>query len=133
MKRIVTIAVPFVLLLAASASVPSALAQGMPGKMDAARMTGPGYEATAEMQRYREMAGLMRDMSQQMNRMQEAMAKGDMSPGRRTRMQQQLKEMSEMMMRMAGLADRPSMNDPETKKQTDEMRRQMDALMRSKP
>jgi hypothetical protein len=130
MKRI-AIAVPFVLAMAAAG--PSALAQGMSGNMGAGRATGPGYEVTAEMQRYREMAGVMRDMSQQMNRMQESMAKGEMSPERRARMQQQLKAMSELMTRMAGLADRPSMNDPETRKQTGEMRQQMDNMIRTQP
>jgi len=130
MKRI-AIAVPFVLAMAAAG--PSALAQGVSGNMGAGRATGPGYEVTAEMQRYREMAGVMRDMSQQMNRMQESMAKGEMSPERRARMQQQLKAMSELMTRMAGLADRPSMNDPETRKQTGEMRQQMDNMIRTQP
>ena len=130
MKRLATIGMPFALVLAASG--PSVLAQGMPGKMDAGT-AGPGYEVTAEMQRYREMAGLMRDMSRQMNKMQEGMTKSEMSPARRKRMQQQLKEMSAMMGRMAGLADRPSMNDPETRKQTAEMRKQMDNVMRAQP
>ena len=133
MKRIITIAIPFALALAAPASGPSALAQGMSGKMGPSRTTGPGYEASAEMQRYREVAGLMRDMSQQMNKLQEGMVKGEMSPERRKRMQEQLKEMSDMMARMSGLADRPAMNDPETRKQTGEMRKQMDNMMRAQP
>ena len=133
MKRIITFAIPFALALAAPASGPSALAQGMSGKMDAGRTTGPGYEASAEMQRYREVARLMRDMSLQMNKMQERMAKGEMSPERQQRMQQQLKEMSTMMARMAWLADSPAMNDPEVKKQTGEMRKQMDNMMRAQP
>ena len=133
MKRIITIAIPFALALAASASGPSALAQGMSGKMDAGRTTGPGYEASAEMQNYREVTGLMRDMSRQMNKMQESMAKGQMSTERQKRMQEQLKEMSDMMARMSGLADRPAMNDPQVKKQTGEMRKQMDNMMRAQP
>lgn len=133
MKRTITFAIPLALALAASAPGSPALAQGMSGNMGAGRMTGPGYEVTAEMQRFREMAGLMRDMSQQMNRMQESMAKGAMSPERQKRMQQQLKEMSDMMTGMAGLADRPSMNDPETRKQTDEMRQRMGSMLRAQP
>ena len=133
MKRIITIALPFALALATSVSGPSALAQGAPGKMDTARTTGPGYEVTAEMQRYREVAGLMRDMSQQMNKLQEAMGKSEMSPERRKRMQQQLKEMSGLMTGMAGLADRPAMNDPQVTKQTEVMRKQMDNMMRVQP
>ena len=82
MKRIIRIAMPFALALAASVSGPSALAQGMSGNMGTLRTTGPGYEVTAEMQRYREVARLMRDMSLQMNKMQERMAKGEMSPER---------------------------------------------------
>lgn len=133
MKRNIRIAMPFALALASSVSGPSALAQGMSGNMGAGRTTGPGYEVTAEMQRYREVAGLMRDMSLQMNKMQERMAQGEMSPERQKRMQQQLKEMSAMMTRMAWLADRPAMNDPEIGKQTNEMRRQMDNMMRTQP
>jgi hypothetical protein len=128
MKPTLPIAITFALALAAPA--PSAPAQGMPGKADAGRMTGPGYEISPELQRYREMAGLMRDMSQLMSKMQERMAKGEMSPEAQKRMQRQLQEMSDMMRRLAGLADRPTMGDPETRKQTEEMRRQMDSTMR---
>ena len=35
--------------------------------------------------------------------------------------------------RCPGLADRPAMNDPETRKQTGEMRKQMDNMMRAQP
>lgn len=131
MKRIITIAIPFALALAASG--PSALAQGMSGKMDTGRTTGPGYEVTAEMQRYREMGDVMRDLSKQMNKMEQDMAKGEMSPEKRKRMKQKLAEMSEIMRRMSGLIDRPSMNDPEVWKQTEEMRKQMDSMMRAQP
>lgn len=86
MKRIITTAIPFALVLAASG--PPALAQGTPGKVDAGRATSMGYEVAPGMQRYREMAGL---------------------------------------------TDRPSMNDPEIRKQTEEMRKQMDSMMRSQP
>lgn len=141
MKRIIAIAIPFALALAASVSGPSALAQGMSGSMGGGSMMGggnmgggsmgsPGYEVTAEMQRYREMAGLMRDMSQQMDKIQQGMAQGEMSPQRQQRMRQQLSEMSEIMYRMSGLADRPSMNDPEIRRQTEQMRRQMDNMIR---
>jgi len=34
---------------------------------------------------------------------------------------------------MAGLADRPAMNDPEVRKQTGAMRKQMDNMMRAQP
>ncbi len=131
MKRIITIAIPFALVLAASG--PSALAQGMSGKTDAQRTTGPGYEVTAEMQRYREMGGVMRDLSKQMNKMEQDMAKGKMSLERRKRMKQKLAEMTDVMRRMSGLIDRPSMNDPEIGKQTSEMRKQMDSMMRAQP
>jgi len=125
-------AIPVALTLALT-STSSVLAQGMSGKMDSGRMSGPGYETSQDMQRYREMSGLMRDMSQQMNKMQTAMAKGTMSADQQKRMQQQLKEMSELMTRMAGLQDRPSMNDSESKRQAEEMRKQMDKMMRANP
>ena len=91
MKRFIAVAIPFSLLLAASG--PSALAQGMSGNMGAGRTTGPGYEVTAEMQRYREVAGLMRDMSRQMNKLQESMAKGGKSAAGQGGMQRQHEEM----------------------------------------
>jgi hypothetical protein len=129
MKHMNTIVIPCALALLISG--PSAMAQDMSGKPQAGRTTGPGYEVTAEMQRYREMASVMRDMSQQLDKMQGDMKKNEMSPDARNRMQQRLSEMSEMMRRMSGLADRPSMNDPENQKQIREMRKQMDTMMRS--
>ena len=133
MKRTITFAISLALVLAASAPGSMALAHGMSGNMGAGRMTGPGYEVTAEMQRFREMAGLMRDMSQQMNK--DAGEHGERRNVAREpkRMQQQLMEMSDMMTGMAGLADRPSMNDPELKKQTDEMRQRMGSMLRAQP
>lgn len=133
MKRIITIAIPFALTLATLAPGPSALAQGMSGKMDTQRATGPGYEVTAGMQRYREMGGVMRDLSKQMSKMEQDMAKGEMSLQKRKLMKQKLVEMSDLTKRMSGLIDRPSMNDPEIEKQTAEMRKQMDTMMRAQP
>lgn len=121
------------LILASVAVGPLAAAEGAGGKPAAIPPGSPGYEISAEMQHYREIAGLMRDMSRQMNIIQEGMAKGEMSPEKRKRMQQQLKEMSEMMARMTVVADRPAMNDPRTRKQTEEMRKQMDNMMRTQP
>lgn len=130
MKYITTIVKPLSIALALAVTGTPALAQGMSGKMESGRTTGPGYEVTAEMQRYREMAPLMRDMSQQMNKMQDEMGKGGMSSEQQKRMQMQLRDMSDMMKQMSGLADRPSMNDPETRKQVGEMRKKMDRMMR---
>ena len=133
MKRRINVAVLLSLGMAVATLGLPVQAQDMPGKTAAGRTTGPAYEVSPEVRRFREMAGLMRDMSQQMNRMQESMANGEMSPESRTRMQQQLKAMSELMRRMSGLADRPSMSDPETKKQTESMRRQMKEMMQAHP
>lgn len=44
------------------------------------------------------------------------------------RMAAKMKRMSEMMRRMSGWADRPTMKEPESRRQFDEMRRQMMAM-----
>ena len=114
------------LLLAGLGSVTPSYAQGQP----AAKPPGPGYDASAEMQRFQRMAEVMRDMSRQMARMQQEMAKGELAPDMRKQMSQELKQMSGMMRRMSGLIDRPSMKGAEMDKHVEEMRNEMNRIER---
>ena len=83
-----------------------------------------------ELRRYRQMSEIMRDMTNEMNKMTEEMAKHDVTPEMRKRMTVRMNEMSAMMKRMAGLQDRSSMKEHDAQKHTEEMRRQMDAMMK---
>lgn len=56
--------------------------------------------------------------------MHEEMGKDEMTPEVRKQMATTMKRMSEMMRRISGWADRPTMKEPE-------MRRQMDEMFRS--
>jgi len=73
---------------------------------------------------------LMNDMAQEMTRMTEQMAKGELSPELRKQMAGRMALMSTMMQRMSGLASRPAMREPEWQKQMGGMRKQMDGMMR---
>jgi hypothetical protein len=109
------------LFLAGLGAVAPSYAQGQP----TSKPTVPGYEASGEMRRFQRMAEVMRDMSRQMARMEQEMAKGDLAPDMRRQMSQELKQMSAMMRRMSGLVDRPSMKGAEMDKHVEEMRDQM--------
>ena len=98
--------------------------------------TGPGYEKSQMLNRYQKIAEMMRDMSQEMTRMQEEMAKGDVTVAMHKQMSQRLKQMSMIMRRMSGLYDRPGMkgkDDPEMNRQMEEIRKQMDAMRAGAP
>jgi len=133
MKPVVTASLRLAFILIAAAAASSALAQGAPGKTGAGGAATPGYEVTSELQRYREMAGVMRDMSQQMSKLQEELAKGEPLPERKKGIKRQLEEMADITKHMSGLLDRPSMKAPEVKKLAAQMREQMDRLMRDQP
>ena len=94
--------------------------------------TGPASEASPLFRRHHAMGGIMKQMVDEMQRMQGDMANLDkLPPESRKQMAQDMKRMAAMMNRMSGLADRPTMSEPEAKKQLDEMRRDMDAMSRS--
>ena len=82
-------------------------------------------------QRHHAMAGIMKDMVAEMMRMQKDMAGSEMPPETRKAMAANMKRMSEMMRRMSGWADRPTMKEPEMHKQFQEMQRQMDEMSRA--
>jgi hypothetical protein len=98
-----------------------------------APQSGPASEASPMFQRHHAMAGIMKDMIDEMSRMQAQMDKGDLIPETRKQMASKMTRMSDMMRRMSGLTDRPTMNEPEARKQYEEMRKQMDDMMKSAP
>ena len=114
------------ILAAMLAASPASFAQAPAS--EAAPRTGPASEASPMFQRHHAMAGIMKDMVQEMSRMQEEMDRGAATPEQARRMAAKMKRMSEMMRRMSGWADRPTMKQPEFQRQLDEMRRQMMAM-----
>ena len=92
---------------------------------------GAGFEISATVQRYQKMAGIMREMSQQMTAMTEEMAKGGTTPEQNKQMALRMNQMSGVMKRMSGLVDRLlSMRDADAQKQMEQMRRQMDQMIK---
>lgn len=79
---------------------------------------------------HQRMADMMKDMSQEMNKMTELMSRSDLTPELRKQMSQRMERMSKLMHRMSGLQDRPAMKEPEAQKQLDQMRKQMDEMKR---
>jgi len=81
-------------------------------------------------QHHRRIYQMMKDMSQEMSRMTEQMSGSDVKPEMREQISKRMELMSMMMRRMSGLAARPAMSDAESQKQMEEMRGQMDDMMR---
>jgi hypothetical protein len=73
---------------------------------------------------------MMKDMSHEMSKMTEQMSGSDLNPEMREQISRRMELMSTMMRRMSGLAARPAMSDAESQKQMEEMRGQMDDMMR---
>ena len=72
----------------------------------------------------------MRDMSQEMAKMAEEMSHGTLSPEQDKLMTKKMKWMSTVMQRMTGLNARHAMKEPEQERQMNQMRKEMDAMMR---
>ena len=79
---------------------------------------------------HRMMSQMMKDMTEEMSRMSDQMAKGVQTPEQRKDMAQRMGRVSTMMQRMSGLAARPAMANPESQKQMETIRKQMDEMMR---
>jgi type IV secretory pathway VirB10-like protein len=124
MKKIAISRLRIALLSAVLAAAPFAYSQTSPP----APQTGPASEASPMFQRHHAMAGIMKDMVVAMSQMQEEMSRGEPSPEARKQMATKMKRMSQMMRRMSGLADRPTMKEPEMRRQFEQMQRQMDAM-----
>ena len=91
--------------------------------------TGP-YWGGDVTQHHKMQYQMMKDMAQEMTRMTEQMAKGELTPEQRKQMAGRMALMSTIMQRMSGLASRPAMREPEWQKQMGGMRKQMDEVMR---
>ena len=98
-----------------------------------AQSSAPSSEQARVSQHHQAMYGLMKDMSQEMNRMTEEMSRGELTADQNKQMAQRMKRMSTLMQRMSGLQDRPAMKEPEMQKQLAQMRKQMDEMMHDKP
>jgi len=72
---------------------------------------------------------LMKDMTDLMGKMTEQM-RSDLTSDQRLLMAQQMQIMSTLMRRLSGLEARPAMSEGEWQKQTDQMRQQMDEMIR---
>ena len=83
-----------------------------------------------------QMAGMMRDMSHEMNEMSGTMSKGDMNPDAMKKMSNQMKQMGGMMENMSGMVGKGAMKDADKHKQTEQMeqmRKQMDQMRKDVP
>ena len=69
-------------------------------------------------------------MTGEMSKMTEQMSPGVLTPEQSKQMAQHMTSMSVMMRRMSGLASRPAMKNADQQKQMDQMRKQMDEMMR---
>ena len=117
-------------MFVAATLVTSPVSSAQPAGNPAPR-TGPASEASPMFRRYQAMAAIMKDMVEMMSRMHEEMTQADASPEARKHMAKDMKRMSEMMSRMSGAADRPTMGEPEMRRQFDEMRAEMARMKQS--
>lgn len=74
---------------------------------------------------------MMKDMTDQMGQMTEQMSRAAPSSEESKKMGQQMGRMAKMMRFMSGLAARPAHTHAQLQKQMDQMRAQMDEMMRN--
>lgn len=74
---------------------------------------------------------MMNEMTQQMTRMTEQMSRGALNPEENKKMSGQMRRMAKMMQFMSGLAARPAHTHAQLQKQMDQMRVQMNEMMRN--
>ena len=79
---------------------------------------------------HKRMYQLMKDMTEEMGKMTDQMSH-DLTPEQRMQMGKRMEAMASMMRRMSGLEAMPAMKEAEQQRQMDEMRTQMDEMMRS--
>jgi len=87
----------------------------------------PLDKTTLHHQRQYEM---MKYMTQEMSVMTEQMSRGELTVEQRKQMAQRMAIMSTMMRNMSGPEGRPAMTEAEWQSQMDQMRKQMDDMMR---
>jgi hypothetical protein len=101
---------------------------GVPaGEAQPGQPAGPQAEVSWH---HRMLYRIMKDMTAEMDRMTEQMSGGDLPADQRKQMGERMQRMATLMGRMSGLAAQAAMADPESQKQMEEMRREMDAMMR---
>lgn len=117
-------------LLAAGLSL-SPLLNAQTGKAPSAERAESGAEASPLMRRHHDMAALMQDMTREMGSMQGQMDKAEIAPEMRKEMSRKMKGMADLMRKMSGLIDRPTMKDAEADRQLGEMRKQMNEMSKT--
>lgn len=73
---------------------------------------------------------MMKDMAEEMGQMTEQMAASDLAPDRQRQMAERMERMATIMRYVSGLVARPAIRESEWPPQMDEMRRQMDEMLR---
>jgi hypothetical protein len=91
--------------------------------------TGPYWGGDVS-EHHRMQYQMMKDMTDQMGQMTEQMSRGELTPEQRKQMADRMGLMSTMMRLMSGLGSRPAMKPSEWQKSMDDMRKQMDGMMR---
>lgn len=81
-------------------------------------------------QHHQRLYQMMKDMNQEMGGMTEKMSRGGLTPEQGEQMGRDMAQMSTMMRRMSGLAAKPAMREADYQEQMDQMRKQMDEMMR---
>jgi hypothetical protein len=71
---------------------------------------------------------MMKDMTQEMNKMTDQMSQGPLTPDQQKQMAQRMAFMSAMMRRLSGLESRPAIKHANMQKQLDQMQKQMDEM-----
>lgn len=76
------------------------------------------------------LSQIMKDMTNQMGQMTEQMSRDDLAPDQRQQMALRMGRMSMMMRHISGLVARPALKEADWEKQMNQMRKQMDEMMR---
>lgn len=81
-------------------------------------------------QYHQALSQIMKDLTDQMGQMTEQMSRDDLAPDQRQQMAQRMGRMSMMMRRISGLVARPALKEADWQKQMNQMRKQMDEMIR---
>lgn len=79
---------------------------------------------------HQRLSQILTDMTHQMGQMTEQMSRSDLPSDQRQQMAQRMARMSTMMQRISGLVARPALKEADWQEQMDQMRKQMDEMMR---
>lgn len=81
-------------------------------------------------QYHQRLSEIMKDMINLMGRMANDMSRGDLTPGQRQQIAQEMARMSTMMRRISGLVARPALKEADWQRQMDQMRKEMEEMLR---